>query len=300
MRLVGAVDIGGTSTKIAMVAEDGTIVSRGRVATTRGGDPVPLVEAIASVLGPMLDRATADGTTPLGIGISVAGFLDPGRSAMVENANLPALCGFPLRRAFEQRFPFDCRLEVDSNAAAAAEYRFGAARGANRVLGVTIGTGLGGAVIIDGALLRYTGECAGDLGHIILDPEGPQCSCGSQGCLEAFVSSGALSARAAGRSVRETIAGARSLDMSAVTALAETGGWLGLGLASLAPLFAPDVIVVGGGVAAAGDVLLEPARASYRAHAAPELARKARIVGSSFEGWEGIVGAASLFFDPLP
>lgn len=299
MRLVGAVDIGGTTTKIAMVGDDATIVSRGRVATTRGGDPLPLVEAITSVLGPMLERATAEGDAPLGIGISVAGFLDPGRSAMVENANLPALCGFPLRRAFQDRFPLDCRLEVDSNAAAAAEYRFGAGRGASRLLGITIGTGLGGAVIINGEMLRYTGECAGDLGHIILDPEGPQCSCGARGCLEAFVSSGALSARAGGRSVREIIAGARSGEKGALTAVAETGGWLGLGLASLAPLFAPDVIVVGGGVAAAGDLLLEPARASYRAHAAPELGRKARIVGSSFEGWEGMVGAATLFFDPV-
>lgn len=300
MRLVGAVDIGGTSTKIAMVGDDGTIVSRGRVATTPAGDPRPLLEAIASVLGPMLDRATDDGNAPLGIGISVAGFLDPERSAMVENANLPALCGFPLRRAFEQRFPFDCRLEVDSNAAAVAEYRFGAARGARRVLGVTIGTGLGGAVIINGALLRYTGECAGDLGHIILDPKGPHCSCGARGCLEALVSSAALSARAGGRTVREVIAGARSSEQGAVSALTETGWWLGLGLASLAPLFAPEMIVVGGGVAAAGDLLLEPARESYRAHAAPELARKARIVGASFDGWEGMVGAACLFFDPVP
>ena len=300
MRLAGAVDIGGTSTKIAVVGDDGTIVSRGRVATTPGGDPLPLVEAIASLLDPMLDRATSQGNTPLGIGISVAGFLDPERSAMVENANLPALCGFPLRRAFEQRFPFDCRLEVDSNAAAAAEYRYGAARGGSRVLGVTIGTGLGGAVIIDGALLRYTGECAGDLGHIIVEPKGPLCSCGARGCLEALACSAALSARAGGRTVREIIAGARSSEERAVAALAETGWWLGLGLASLAPLFAPDTIVVGGGVAAAGDLLLEPTRASYREHAAPELGRKARIVGSSFEGWEGMVGAATLFLHPLP
>ena len=300
MRLAGAVDIGGTSTKVAIVGDDGTVISRGRVGTGRGGDPLPLIDGIASVLGPMLDRVTREGKTPLGIGVSVAGFLDPDRSTMVENANLPALCGFPLRRAFEQRFPFDCRLEVDSNAAATAEYRYGAARDATRLLGVTIGTGLGGAVIIDGALLRYTGECAGDLGHIILDPKGPQCSCGARGCLEALVSSGALSARAGGRTVREVIAGARSSDQGAVAALAETGWWLGLGLASLAPLFAPDTIVVGGGVAAAGELLLEPTRASYRAHAAPELARKARIIGSSFEGWEGVMGAASLFLRPLP
>ena len=208
-----------------------------------------------------------------------------------------ALCGFPLRRAFEERFSFDCRLEADSNAAAAAEYRFGAARGAGRLLGITIGTGLGGAVIIDGALLRYTGECAGDLGHIILDQKGPRCSCGARGCLEALVSSGALSARAGGRSVREIIAGARSSEKGAVTALAETGAWLGLGLASLAPLFAPDIIVVGGEWQRRGPAPRAPA-SSYRAHARQSShARRASSALRSKDGRHG--GSGDLFFDPL-
>jgi len=300
MRRAGAVDIGGTSTKIGIVDEEGRVVSRATVPTSAAGNPLPLMDAIAASLRPMLDAAIATSDQPLGIGVSVAGFLDPERTAMVENANLLALCGFPLRRAFEERFPLDCRLEVDSNATVAAEYRYGAGRGSKRLLGVTIGTGLGGGVVIDGALLRYTGECAGDLGHIILDPKGPPCSCGSHGCLEAIVSSGALSRRAGGRSVRAIISAAKSGEREAVAALAETGRWLGLGLASLSPLFAPDTIVVGGGVAAAGDLLLEPTRASYREHAAPEPGRSVRIAGSTFEGWEGVVGAATLFLDPLP
>ena len=300
MRLAGAIDIGGTSTKVGIVGDDGRILTRARIATTPAGDPLPLVEAIVATLRPMLDAAGAPGNVPLGIGVSVAGFLDREHTAMVENANLPALCGFPLRPAIEERLALDCRLEVDSNAAVAAEYLHGAGRGAARLLGVTIGTGLGGGVIIDGALLRHTGECAGDLGHIILDPKGPRCSCGAHGCLEALVCSAALSRRAGGRRVREIIAGAKAGDASAGTALAETGWWLGVGLASLSPLFAPDRIVVGGGVAAARELLLEPARASYQAHAAPELHRKARIVGSGFDGWEGLLGAASLFLHPLP
>jgi glucokinase len=300
MRRAGAVDIGGTSTKIGIVEHGGRIVRRATIPTRAAGDPLPLMDAIASALTPMLDAATSKSDKPLGIGVSVAGFLDPDHSAMVENANLPALCGFPLRRAFEERFALDCRLEVDSNAAVVAEYRYGAGRGSARLFGVTVGTGLGGGVIIDGATLRYTGECAGDLGHIILDPKGPPCSCGSHGCLEALVSSAALSRRAGGRAVREVIAGAKAGEREAVAALAETGWWLGLGLASLSPLFAPDTIVVGGGVAAAGDLLLEPTRAGYREHAAPEPGRRVRIAGSAFEGWDGVVGAASLFLHPLP
>jgi len=297
MRLVGAVDIGGTGTKIGVVAEDGRIVRRATIPTSPAGEPAPLVEGIATTLQPMLEEVAAEGTRVLGVGVSVAGFLDRDHSAMTVNANLPALCGFPLRRALEERLGLECRLEVDSNAAVIADYRHGAGRGSARLLGVTVGTGLGGGVIVDGEPLRYTGECAGDLGHIILDPNGRLCTCGARGCLEAMVSSAAVSERAGGRSVRDVIASAQRGEQRATDALAETGWWLGLGLASLSPLFAPDRIVAGGGVAAAGPLLLEPTRASYRAHAAPEFRDAVRVVGSSFEGWEGVVGAASVCLD---
>jgi glucokinase len=165
------------------------------------------------------------------------------------------------------------------------------------LLGVTVGTGLGGGVIIDGALLRYTGECAGDLGHIIVKPDGRLCTWGARGCLEAMVCSAALSERGGGRAVRDIMLDARQNDSEAMRAIADTGTWLGLGLASLSPLFAPDTIVVGGGVAAAGDMLLEPTRVSYRSHAAPEFRDTVRIVGSSLGGWEGMIGAASLMLE---
>jgi glucokinase len=299
MRLAGAIDIGGSSAKIGIIAEDGSVVRRDSVPTGLHGEPAVLVDAIASSLLPMLDTANAEGKPVSGIGVSVAGFLNGDRSAMVHNANLPALREFPLRRTLEERLSLDCRLEVDSNAAAVAEYRHGAGRGSTRLLGVTVGTGLGGAVIIDGALLRYTGECAGDLGHIIVDPNGRLCTCGARGCLEAMVDSAALSERGGGRPVREIVGRARQGDELALAALAETGRWLGLGLASLSPIFSPDRIVVGGGIAAAGDLLLDATRASYRTHARPEFREKTQVVGSLFEGWEGIVGAGSLFLAPL-
>jgi glucokinase len=299
MTLAAAIDIGGSRTKVGIVAEDGSIAKRATIPTNAGGDPLPLVDGIVSTLQPMLDVQRAARRGVLGIGVSVAGFLDHAHEAMIENANLPTLCGFPLHRTLEERLALDCRLEVDSNAAVVAEHRYGAARGSARLLGVTVGTGLGGGVIIDGTLLRYTGECAGDLGHIILDPKGRRCSCGARGCLEAMVSSATLSERAGGRAAREVVSSAKGGDQVAVDALRDIGWWLGLGLASLSPLFAPDTIVVGGGVAAAGDLLLEPTRASYRLHAAPGVGEKVYLVSSSFGGWEGMVGAASLFLHPL-
>jgi glucokinase len=299
MRLAGAIDIGGTATKIGIVAEDGTILRRRTISTIAYAEPVALMDAIASSLRLILDARESQRNPVSGIGVSVAGFLDREHSAMIHNANLPALRGFPLRRALEERLSLDCRLEVDSNAAVVAEYRHGAGRGATRLLGVTVGTGLGGGVIIDGQLLRYTGECAGDLGHIIIDRKGRRCTCGAQGCLEAMVNAAALSERGGGRRVREIVTSGRKGDKVARKALAETGRWLGLGLASLSPLFAPDRIVVGGGIAAAGELLLDSVQASYRTHVQPEFREKTQVIGSSFDGWEGIVGAASLFLHPL-
>jgi glucokinase len=299
MRIAGAIDIGGSATKIGIVAEDGSIVQRDSVPTGLHGEPTVLIDAIVSSLGPMLNAVGGEASPVPGIGVSVAGFLNPDRSAMIHNANLPALREFPLRRSLEERLSLPCRLEVDSNASTVAEYRHGAGKGSTRLLGVTVGTGLGGGVIIDGKLLRYTGECAGDLGHIILDPKGRLCTCGARGCLEAQVDSASVSERGGGRAVRDIIRSAHEGDQLGLNVLAETGWWLGLGLAALSPIFSPDRIVVGGGIAAAGDLLIGPTKASYLEHARPEFREKTQVVGSSFEGWEGIVGAASLFLDPL-
>ena len=296
MRLAAAADIGATNTKVGVVAEDGSVRASDTVATGPGGDPARLVERIGSALATMLGGLGDDRTRVVGAGVAVAGFLDRAHDVMVENANLPALQGFALRAALERRLGMRCILEVDSNASTLAEHRHGAGRGRSRLLGVTIGTGFGAGVIVNGALLRFTGECAGDVGHILLDPEGRRCPCGARGCLEALVSASALSERAGGRSVREVIASARRGDESARDALATTGEWLGLGLASLVPIFAPNRIVVGGGVAAAGELLLAAARDSFRAHGAPGLVERTTIVASSFGGWEGMIGAATALF----
>ncbi len=300
MRLAGAVDIGGTGTKLAIVGEDGRIVTRETIPTGDGGEPASLIERIGATLGSMLDAARAEGTGTLvsSIGVAVAGFLDTDRSAMFGNANLPELSDYPLRLALVARLRRDCRLEVDSNAALIAEHRHGVGHGAMRTLGVTLGTGLGGSVVVNGKLLRYTGECAGDLGHIIVDPNGRQCTCGARGCLEAMVCSAALSERGGGRRVRDILAAARAGEKQALDALGETGKWLGIGLAGLVPIFAPELIVIGGGIAAAGELLLEPTRASFHRHAALGASENLTIVGSQFDGWAGVIGVASLVLNP--
>ena len=293
-RLAAAIDIGGTHTKMGVVDDTGAVLARGRIETPPRGEPQRLVDAIAAGLQPVLQTHTV-----AGVGVSVAGFLDEAREAMVGNANLPALCDYPLRRSLEERLGQTCRLEVDSNASAIAELRYGAGRAAKRLLSIVIGTGVGGGVILDGRLLRYTGACAGDLGHVIVSSTGRRCTCGATGCLEAMICSEAVAERAEGARVREVVAGARAGKPRFVEVLAETGRWLGLGLASLASLFAPDRIVIGGGVASAGELLLAPARQGFADHAPDAFKTSVSIVASPLEGWEGMIGAASQFLDPI-
>jgi glucokinase len=297
MRVAGAVDIGGTRTKIGIVGENGRVLEKKAVTTPRGGEPEPLVASIAATLQQLLKGAPRHGDLQPTIGVSVAGFLNPSRTTMYGNANLPRLSDFPLKRALEDRLDRPCVLEVDSNAAVLAEYRQGAGRGSRRLLGITVGTGIGGGVIIDGELLRYNGECAGDLGHVVVATEGKDlrlCTCGARGCLEAMACSRALAQRAGGRSVHAIVRAARGGDRRALNALSRTARWLGVGLASLAPVFAPDTIVVGGGVGTAGDLLLAPARASFREHAGSDFRDAVRVVASELEGWDGLIGAACL------
>lgn len=299
MRLAGAVDIGATNTKIGVVGEDGRVFRRATVPTRSGNEPNRLIDAIAAELKPMLDAMADERNQVAALGVAVAGFVDREHTMMVANANLVALCGFPLRRAFEERFELTCHLEVDSNASTVADYRYGKGRGATRMLGITIGTGVGGGVIASGKLLRFTGECAGDVGHVIVEPDGRKCTCGMRGCLEAVICSAALAERAGKRTAAEVIIGVRKGEQYAIDAFAESGRLLGLGLASLSPIFAPDTIVIGGGLAAAGDFLIEPARKSYNEQAGDEFRGKVTIAGSGFDGWEGIVGAGSLALSPL-
>lgn len=135
MRFAGAIDIGGSAIKIGIVASDGTVLTRERVPMTMLGEPTPVIDSIVAAIRPMLDATSAERKSVAGIGVSVAGFLNPGRTAMIHNANLPALREFELRAALEERLSLDCRLEVDSNAAVLAEHRHGAGQGSARLLG---------------------------------------------------------------------------------------------------------------------------------------------------------------------
>ncbi|MCZ7567585.1 MAG: ROK family protein [Ardenticatenaceae bacterium] len=303
-RAIG-VDIGGTNTKIALVAAGGDILRQTTLPTGTHGDPAPFLRSLIEVL----EGLVAPGMT--GIGLALPGLFAPDGRSVIHNPNTPALVGIDYF-ALLDRFHLPIRLEQDLNAPALAEYHFGAGRGIKRLMAAAIGTGLGAAVLVDGIALRFAGNTAGDNGHIILVPGGPHCSAGCSGCAEALVATPAIeraalrvrddpraaSLRTEARDgripARAVIAAALAGDPLAGEIVGGIGGWLGQWLASLAPIFLPDRIVVCGGVAEAGEPLLCAARVRFTELASPDYAR-CTIIRGAFGGQAGVIGAATPF-----
>ncbi|MBK7931717.1 MAG: ROK family protein [Bryobacterales bacterium] len=283
-----AVDIGGTHTKVAQVNPRGEVVSATKLPTDLDGGAEAFVQRVTDAAAEVISGNGVVG----GVGLSVAGFVDSARTSITYNPNLRALEGFPLRSAFAQRFGVPAVLDVDSNAACLAEYHFGAGRGARRLLCLVLGTGFGGAMMIDGELVRFSAEAIGDPGHVIVEPGGPLCSCGGRGCAEALVSAPAIAAAAGGgRAFADVVRLAGEGEAHSVQVLRQAGYWLGIAMATLAAIFLPDRIVVAGGVAEAGDLLIEPAREAFRSSAGAILQRDLSI-SKALLGWRApLIGA---------
>jgi len=282
------IDIGGTNTKVALVGGSG---DTGRIETfpTGAGNPHELVAHLCEAA----QRCCGEDRIR-GAGVAVAGFLGPARDRLIYNPNLEWLCGFPLRDALSDALHTQVTLEVDSNAACLGEYCFGVGRGVPRFLCLVSGTGLGGGMTIDGALLRFQGECIGDVGHVVVDPDGPECSCGGRGCAEAIAGAAAIVAHAhSGATLREVIEGARRGDERAVEALAAAGRAIGIAAASLAQIFFPDRIALAGGLSEAGDLVVAPAAAEFR-RVVNAAAREHVVLAKASLGWRAtLVGAAA-------
>lgn len=310
---IGA-DIGGTSTKLALVSNDGEILSIQSITTDGGKDPDNLIERMFAETENLIAIAQNKSIKVEGIGISIAGFIDPGRTRLEFNPNLPAFESYPITQAFTNRFDLPVALEVDSNCATLGELWFGSGKASKRFICLAIGTGLGGGMTIDGELVRFTYECMGDMGHVIVQPGGPSCSVGCKGCAEALVSAPGIVKRAelalpshtssslnkafnemGELDAREIIEAAHQGDSLAVTVLNDTGYWLGLTLASLSAIFLPDRIALAGGVSEAGEVLLRPTEAAFRSNAGLFYQENVTICKARL-GWQAtVLGAACPF-----
>jgi glucokinase len=309
MGLTIGVDIGGTKIAAGVVDEEGSILETSKVSTPP--TPEGVVDAIADAV-----REVSAGHDVEAVGIGAAGYVDDKRATVLFAPNINWRHE-ALKDKVEQRVGLPVVVENDANAAAWGEYRFGAGAGHDDVVCITLGTGLGGGIIIGGKLHRGRFGVAAEFGHIRVVPDGLLCGCGSQGCWEQYASGRALvryaKQRAAatpdnavlllglGDGTPEGIQGkhisdaARQGDPVAIDSFRELARWAGAGLADLASLFDPSAFIVGGGVSDEGDLVLEPIRKSFRRWLVGNQWRPhAQVLAAQLGGKAGLVGAADL------
>ncbi|RZU71974.1 glucokinase [Micromonospora kangleipakensis] len=301
-QVVVALDVGGTGMKCALVRPDGVVVHAERHPTDAGRGPDAVVDTVLAVAEGLAGKARADGLTPVACGIAVPGVVDEARGVAVWSANV----GFrdvPLRELAEARLGLPTALGHDVRAGGLAEARLGAGRGAGHVLFVAIGTGIAAAHVVDGSAAVGAHGAAGEIGHILVRPDGPRCGCGRPGCLEAVASAAAIGRRyaeladapATAAEVADRAAAGEPLAgrvwREAVEALAD-------GLATGQALFDVATIVIGGGLAQAGPRLLDPLRGALRERLT--FHREPRLVAAALGDEAGCLGAALLALDARP
>lgn len=310
--LVIGIDIGGTKVAGGVVTPAGHVLNRIRTETPdRSKSPKIVEDTIVDVV----EQLRRDHRIQA-VGIGAAGFVDARRSTVLFAPHL-SWRDEPLREALQDRLGLPVIVENDANAAAWAETRFGAGRGVRDAVVVNLGTGIGGAIIIDGALRRGRYGLAGEFGHMVVVPDGHRCECGNRGCWEQYASGNALTREARELAAAHSPMASRLLDAAGgdpaqitgplVTALAregdracielleDLGAWLGAGLANLAAAFDPELFIIGGGVCEADELLLAPARAHFhRALTGRGHRPEARIVRAALGNDAGLIGAADL------
>jgi glucokinase len=284
-------DLGATNIKWAVLERTGggwSSVDRGQIRThaEEGTDAV-----LGRMAGLALDAASGSGELA-SVGVGVPGLYDAVRGTTTFLPNLPpGWADLPVVAPLEDRLGVRVGLINDARAFGLAELRLGAGRGCRTMAGLVLGTGVGGVVVVDGRVHFGHDGTGGELGHQTLLPDGPACTCGNRGCLEAFARADRIAAACGTETAEEAVAAARGGDANAVAGLAEIGGWLGIAIANVVVALSPDRVVIGGGVAGAGDLLLEPIRDEVRRRVHVTDLDQVEIVAAELGTWAGAIGA---------
>lgn len=312
-QVVVGVDIGGTAAKAGGVAGDGSIVER----VERPTDPAAATKSLLGVVEDLLGRLARSGHEVAAIGVGAAGFLDFAAGAVTFSPNL-VYDDPQIASATRERFGLPVVVDGDANAAVWGERTYGCCRGANDVVQVMLGTGVGSGILVNGKLVRGATGAGAELGHTVVDPAGPPCPCGLRGCLEQFTSGTAI-ARAArlalendpdsaiaafagpgGEITGEAVSkAAREYDQTARDVLRRAGTVLGIGLSNAVNTFDPELIVLGGSVVNAGEPFLGAVRDQLASMTKAQRRRAMRLDVSSLGRDAGIVGAAALAWTEL-
>jgi glucokinase len=318
-RYIIGVDVGGTNISVAALDESGAHTYALRSEPTRAdqGDEAVvdrMVRMIDTVIAETIAETGAKRSAFVGVGVGAPGPLDRERGIVLVAPNL-GWHDLALRDIIADRVGLTCTLDNDANCATLGEWWLGAARGARNVVGMTIGTGIGGGLIIDGKLYHGSSDVAGEIGHMTIDSTGRWCKCGNYGCLEQYASGTAIARRARealsadndslmtrmvnGDMDRLTAAlvyeAAKKDDVLALEVVHDTARFLGAGVANILNIFNPDVVVIAGGVTQAGEALFEPLEREVRRRAFKPAVDAVRIVPGSLPGTAGVVGAVATF-----
>ncbi len=285
-------DLGGTNIKW-VIAEHGDgewrVIDRDQAPTPAEGGPNVVVPRLSSVGAKALRRCP--GVTTVGIG--VPGLYDPVAGTTRFLVNIPgAWEGTPVARIVGHALGLPAHLINDARAFGLAELRLGAGRGASSMVGLTLGTGVGGVIAVNGRVHQGHDGTAGELGHQTIEPDGPWCGCGNRGCLEAFVRGDQIAAACGTASAAEAVAQARAGNARARDGIAQIGRYLGIGIANMVTVITPDRVVIGGGIAAAADLLLEPVRHELRRRVKTTSLEQVEVLTGELGTWAGAVGAA--------
>ena len=311
---VVGIDIGGTKLATVVADDSGNILSKVRRPTDAEKGPEYAIQLLFEMVYETIAQAGLEQEAIAAIGVSCGGPLDTKTGVVYSPPNLPGWDAFPLKAHLESEFNIPTIIENDANASALAEYRFGGGRGYDAVLYMTMSTGIGGGIVIDGRIYHGANDSAGEVGHQILLPDGPLCGCGKRGCLEALCSGPAI-ARRAKEAVRkesntailtwadgdiETIksehvlAAARQGDTLALKLVDETAYYMGWGIANLVNILNPDIVLLGTIAIAAGDLLLEPIRKTVSKFAMERPAEAVKIIPAQLGESLGDLAAIAL------
>jgi len=318
-RFIVGIDLGGTNIAAGVMPVDGTREIAMRMVPTRAEEGAQAVmDRIAALIEDVIAQTQSETGAErgdfLGVGIGSPGPLDRARGVVIVTPNL-GWRDFPLRDEVSNRVNLPATLDNDANCATLGEWWCGAAKGGRNVVGLTIGTGIGGGLILDGKLYHGSSDAAGEIGHTTIDSTGRRCKCGNYGCLEAYTSGPAIADRA-----RESLEGdadsimlslvdgdvtritaqtvfeaSKRGDRAALEVVRDTAHFLGVGISNLINIFNPDIFVIAGGVTQAGGLLFDPLRAEVRRRAFKPAVEACRIVAGALPLSAGVVGAVATF-----
>ncbi len=288
-------DIGGTQIKYGLIDRDGRLVQKGRV---RSPESMAEILAVLEETWTGLKKRAPGPVRSCGFGI--AGFYSLKERKILQSPNYPGLNGYPILPALRKFIDVPVRIGNDANMAAFGEFRHGAGRGARSLVLLTVGTGIGGGIILDGKVWEGEGGYAGELGHITVNPDGETCGCGRRGCLETEASAPrlvrnfqALSGRTEITDSKDVYVLAKSGDPAALESFRKLAYWLGIGIGIIITALNPEKVLIGGGVVSAGKLLLGPVEEESRRWSHPIPFAGCRIEKAALGNDAGLVGAAA-------